>query len=258
MTTALKKLEITKIALVEEGSCSEAHINLFKSKEGKGTKKMAKKTLEEILKGLSEEDKAVIDAEIATINKAKSDLETEKGELEKACSDMKKEMEDKDDKDDEDDNDEDKLMKSASPEIQAIVKAAREQAKANALVAQKLQDEKMEVLAKSKAATLKNLSADEANIAGIFKSLNGTSSEMATKVFEILERANAVIEKSKAFEEAGTGTEGATSGDSDSAWSEIEKAAEPISKAKNITKEQAITEVMINQPELYKKYTDSL
>lgn len=258
MATKLKNLKITKVALVDEGACSEAHINLFKRRN-------QEMGFEEILKGLSEEQQTVVKNHMAGIQqqvsdangnlaKSKAELDTVKADLEKAKKDFEEFKAENDKKEEEED--EDAVMKSASPALRAILEKAKSQAKAAELIAKKMADEAAEKEALAKAKTLTAIPAKEEELVGLHKSLNGVKPEVANQVFDILEKAQALINKSAAFE--GKGTEGdagaGASLSTDDAWGAIEKAAEPLAKSRNITKEAAINAVLSEQPELYKNY----
>lgn len=254
---------ITKVSLVDEGSCSEAHITLMKRKEN------TTMTYEEIMKGLPADKKAVIEAMMAdkdaAIAKAAADLaaaEEDKTKLAKEAEDAKKEADEakkamEDGKDDEDE--EEQLFKSASPAMQAFITKMKEQKKAAESLAKQALEAEVTKEAIAKAKSLANIPVKEDEVVSLYKSLNGVNKELATQVFDVLEKAHAVIEKGAAFTETGSAAPGAgAAGDNEAAWAAIEKAAEPIAKSRNISKEAAVSAVIAEQPSLYQNYLKTL
>lgn len=257
MATKLKNMKITKVALCEEGCCSEAHIHLFKRKE------KTPMNFEEILKSLPEDQQKVIQDEMEAakacgkqeMQKEVDDAKEEAAKAQKEADAAKKELaQSKGNKEPS----EEELLKSASPAVRALIEKQRAQIAAAEAVAKAKLEEEATNLAKSRAAVLKSVPGEEDAKTELFKSLHGKDAKLAEQVYDILSKANAAIEASAAMNPAGSNNPGATAGDADSAWSEIEKAADTIVKSKNVTKEAAISEVMKTQPELYQNYLKSL
>lgn len=254
MATKLKNLQITKVALVDEGSCSEAHIKLFKSKGGTQTMKF-----EEILKSLPEDQRAVVNAEIA---KAKAELPEgamsaedakKMEEAKKAAMDEVESL-----KKSKDGVDEEEVLKSMPPAARAILEKAKNQAAAAEAIAKRVLEEKEEAefLAKSKEVPF--IPEVDKKLVGLCKSIKGVDGAVDT-VMELLKSANALISKGKSFDEIGGGAANEVgTGSADEAWAEIEKAASSLVVKGKVTQEQAIQSVIANQTELYKRYVNAL
>ena len=277
MATKLKNLVITKVALVDEGACSAAHIQFYKRKEG-GSQTMK---YEEILKALTPEQQAVITAEIA---KAKGEVcvDCKKAKAECTCKDTlakaKKEVEDKLTQAEMEKKvafdeveslkkqinggtqSEEEILKSANldPALKALIEKNIAKSKAAEAMVIKMKEEQDNLTFVSKAKEVSSIPEADSKVVDLLKSVNGVAGAV-DKVMDVLKSANALIAKGKAFEEMGAGgsTGGATIG-SDAAWGEIEKAANAMVVKGNIKKEQAINMVIQNQPELYKNYVDAL
>lgn len=275
MAHKLKDLVITKVALVDEGSCSAAHIKLYKRKEG-GDGIMSK-TLQDILKGLSQEDQDVVNAEIT---KAKAELpegalsaddkkkledEKKKAELEKAAAfddleNMKKSK--------SGEGSEEELLKSVDPAIRALIEKSNAKAAAAEAAILKMKDDADNAEALAKAKELPNLGAKEEDLAKSLKVLKSKDEAIYTEIFGILKAANNMITDGANLTEIGKSASGTGTGDNgenvdlnkaaDVAWVEIEKAADVIQKSANCSKEQAISKAIKENPELYKKYMAAL
>jgi hypothetical protein len=266
MPSKLKHLVITKVALVDEGSCSAAHIKLYKRKEG-GPKTMG---LEEILKSLPEDQQKVINAAIA---KAKAELPEgaisaeDKQKLEKAKTDAETakttaEAEVKKLKDQQTiaGQSEEDILKNAN--LDTAVKAILERSIAKSKAAEdevkklKEQEENATIVAKAKEVTL--IPEADTKVVELLKSIKGVDGAV-DKAMEILKSANTLIEKGKAFSETGsTGNVGASTVEADAAWAEIEKAADGLVTKGNVSKSKAIEMVIKQKPELYNKYVEAL
>lgn len=265
MATKLKNLVITKVALVDEGSCSAAHIKLYKRKEGGSNMKF-----EDIMKALTPDQQAVVNAEI---EKAKcAGKEESKAELEKAAEDLKAANEAKAqaEKEKEEANtelakmkqdasqSEEEILKNVDPAVKAIIEKARTQAAAAEAIAKKMRDEQETAESIAKAKELPNLGTGEIELANVLKSLKATDAKLFDTVFGIMKSADAVIAKGAAFEEKGTSHEGDNNVQKAAdAWAKIETAAAEIAKSRNITKEAAVSVVIEEQPDLYRSYLDA-
>lgn len=265
MATKLKNLVITKVALVDEGSCSAAHIKLYKRKEGGSIMKF-----EDIMKALTPEQQAVVNAEI---EKAKcAGKEESKAELDKAAEDLKAANEAKAlaEKEKETANaelakmkqeankSEEDILKNVDPAVRAILEKSRAQAAAAEAAVRKMKEEQDTAEAIAKAKELPNLGTGEEELSSVLKSLKATDEKLFNTVFGIMKSADAVIAKGAAFEEKGTSQEGNDNiQKAADAWAKIETAAAEIAKSRNITKEAAVSVVIEEQPELYRSYLDA-
>lgn len=268
MPTKLKDLVITKVALVDEGACSAAHIKLFKKREGGSAM-----TFEDVLKSIPAEWQAVVtnhlnqqlntvkkakDDEIAAkdekiktaeaeLTKAQQELETAKDELEKATSVEKGKPS------------EEEILKGLDPVVRDMITKARaqEQAAITALKKMKEQQEHEEAVAKAK--TMPNIGLEEDKFANVIKGLNALDETTRNDVMKAFEMANEAIAKGGVLNEigksAGNGGEGASS--TDEAWAQIEKKAQEIRKSTNCSLEAATTRAINENPDLYSQYLDA-
>lgn len=153
-------------------------------------------------------------------------------------------------------------MKDVSPELQAILKSQADKVKEletkNEEITKSLKDErdKRELeqwIAKCEKELSHYPGKSFEEMGKILKSLHEVNPELANEQFEQMKKASELIEKSEILKVAGHSFGNNTG----SAWAEIEKAAaELIQKAADteLTKAQAITKVIDNNPELYNKY----
>lgn len=284
MATKLKNLVITKVALVDEGSCSAAHIKLYKRKEG-GSNIME---LEDLLKLIPENQREAAKACIEKVKQATADATKTKteAEMEDMMDNGVNEAIDNPDKTPAKDTkkgalakvagkikglnteiskvknagtaSEEELLKNVDPAVRAILEKARTQAAAAEAIAKKMQDdaETSEALVKAKELPNLNVKADE--LAAVLKSLKNTDTKTFDTVYGILKSANEMIKAGENLGELGksTSTETITK-EADSAWADIESKAAEIQKAKSCTKEAAIATAVKENPQLYKKYLDT-
>lgn len=253
MATKLKNLVITKVALVDEGSCSAAHIKLFKRKEGE-----TPMNFEEILKSLSPEQQSIINAEVekaktmlpegAMSAEDKKKLEEEKMKAEAAMKKMKAEA-------DTAGQTEEELMKSVDPAVRMLLEKSREKAAAAEEVVRKMREDAIEKSAVSIAKNLPGITAAEGDLVSLYKSLYGLDSTICTQVFDVLAKANDAIANSDLLKTKGSAE--TTASTSDAAWNMIEKSATQIATDTGITKSAAITQVIKTKPELYEAYINA-
>lgn len=251
--TKLKKLTIKAVALCKEGSCSAAHIKLFKCREENEPME-----LKELLKSLPEDQAKLVTDAIAKaqeevpeatateLQKTKEDLteaQTKITELEKSNTPSKEED----------------LLKSVDPAVRALVEQAQASAKAAEAAVVKLRDEAETKVCTDLAKSLDKLGVPEADLTTVLRKARQSSEEFGTQMFSVLEQANAIVAKSAAFQATGTGAEGAPTTDNGKAATEkINAKAQELAKSKNISTERAFLEVMKSDPALYAEYLKSL
>lgn len=256
-THLLKGLTVTKISLVEEGADDEAHIKLFKHKKPQGGTTVM--NLEEILKAMKPEHKAVVEEAIA---KAKNEIpEEEKKKLEAAEAEVAKAKKELEDTKSElakakPELDEEEVLKSLDPGARALIEKARAQAAAAEVAVAKMRDEAIEAEVIAKARTFQGLGTEEAEMKDVLKGLKSKDEALYTSVCDVLKTAQNLVATGDIFKEAGSSRE-SFSGSSDDAWAKIEKAAEEVAKAKNISLSSATTEVIKAKPELYNEYIEA-
>jgi hypothetical protein len=254
VTTKLKNLVITKVALCPEGANSVSYIKLYKRKEGGKTTM----TFEEILKSMPEDQQKIINAEIekaktesatAATTQAKAEAQTQITQLEGEVAKLKKDP----NKSEED------ILKNVDPAVRALIEKAQNQAAAAQAAVKKMQDEASEAEALAKAKELPNLTVKTEDLAKTLKDLKDANPTLCESVLTILKTANTAAAKVLGETgSTGTANEVEMAKIADAAWTELEKKAEEIKKTKNITTEAAIAQAVKDNPELYKKYLDNL
>ena len=253
--TKLRGPLFDRVDLVDNGAAPGAHIAFWKRstedeniKKTEGGKKME---LEEILKGLPEDQRAVLkadsDARDAAVATAKAEIEV----LKAAADDKKK-------KDEEDaklaalanlkksDESED-IWKGVNPAIKERVEKA-EAAVAEAVAKTVAAEEKIAKADFAKrAAELNALPTKPEEFGEVLRKIADATPAEYERLTEVLKSANEIIKSGKAFEEVGSGQTGAASG-----MTVIEKRAEELRKVNpSLTKEQAFVKVMETDPKLY-------
>ena len=283
MATLLENLVIDRVDLCDEGANSEAFIELFKRKERSGM------DVQEILSKMKPEHSKVIQAaldastaslteaqdSVASITKERDEantaLETVKKELEEA----KKELEDlkASGDDDSDDNhpddcdcpecrakrakkdrkssgnasfDNTETFKSLPAEAREYLTTLKTQKEAAEAELRKSREEKVEAEAIAKAQSLKAIPVDQDKLVGILKTAT-------PELIELLEVINGAIEGT-VLGEVGKSSSGVSS--NADAWSKIEAKADEIAKSSNISKAKAVSEVIRDNPDLYREYLE--
>ena len=283
MATLLENLVIDRVDLCDEGANSEAFIELFKRKERSGM------DVQEILSKMKPEHSKVIqaalDASTASLTEAKDSvasitkerdeantaLETVKKELEEAkkeLEDLKASGDDDDDGDHPDDCDcpecrakraekdrkssgnasfdNTETFKSLPAEAREYLNTLKTQKEAAEAELRKSREEKVEAEAIAKAQSLKAIPVDQDKLVGILKTAT-------PELIELLEVINGAIEGT-VLGEVGKSSSGASS--NVDAWSKIEAKADEIAKSSNISKAKAISEVIRDNPDLYREYLE--
>ena len=137
-----------------------------------------------------------------------------------------------------------KSMPEEAKKFLATLKAQKEAAEEEL---RKSRDAAIEAEAVAKAAKLKAIPVEQDKLVGIIKSAS-------PELLEVLEVVNTAIEGT-VLGEVGKAAKPAESGASD-AWSKIEAKADELTKSSNITKAKAISEVIKNNPDLYREYLE--
>lgn len=281
MPTLLKNLVIDRVDLVDEGANSAAFIELYKRK-GLSEPMDVQEILSKMKPEHSEVIQAAIDAAASSVTKANEELasvtaarDTATEELAKVAAerdglkaelDVLKSLENAtctcDGEADADgkckvcgkpklrkeagDNisfDEDEVMKSLPEPARKMLETLRVQKDAAEESLRKAKEAEQTAEAVAKANTLKALPIEHDKLVGIVKTASA-------EVLELLTTANAAIEGT-VLDEVGKSH---TSGSGSDAWSKIDAKAEELTASKNITKAKAITQVIKENPELYKEY----
>lgn len=270
--------KLDRVDLVEEGSCSEAYIMMYKGKDG--ALQVSKEKVEAILAKMKPEYREVIEtyyegevekakckksedgcedneeeeeneeldkakADLATANeelaKTKEALDAANEELAKAKSELEEQVK--------------KSKANEEPDFEEVLKAAPEAMRGfltnlkkhnDELVAKAKQaeEEKLQAEAVAKAKELSVLPVEEAEIVSLYKSKEGKT------VLPILEKIAKSIEQTGLFDEKGTGS----NYNNNDEMVTIDQQIESVAKSKNISKEKAMIELFKEKPELYEKY----
>ena len=281
----LTDMEFDEISLVTRPANQLSKVVLFKSDEqqeqsvttevDKGMGKMKKKPMtdEEIMAMSDEEMASMTDGEEETMKKSKRpmkkgdvledeevsedviDLPNEVFEyisaLESANAELLDQVE-KLAKSAEVVAEEEDIMKSADPQIVALVKSFEERAKAAETIAKSERDFRLEREFVSKASTLNALPIESDSFGKVLKGVaESVSSEQFKVLWEVLSAANSALAESNLFTEVGKSGDF----DNDGATSPINKAAERIlATTPNLTREQAIAKALEADPNLYSAY----
>jgi|GEM_PF-1716486 len=115
----------------------------------------------------------------------------------------------------------------------------------------KINDEKITKEYVEKAKEFDSLNSETEELGKVLKSIAEFDNAAYEKVLGILKSANEVVKKSDVFKEYGS----SGTGDAGSAWAKIENMANSIiQKGEGMSKAQAISKVLEDNPELYNEY----
>lgn len=255
MKNKLSNLVITKVAFVDEGSCSVADIKLFKRKPEGGVTM----TFDEVLKSLPEDQQAIVKAKMTeetaklpagalSADEASKLKLTHEEELKKAKEPVNTENPDE-------------ILKNANldPAVRILVEQSLAKSKAAEVAILKMKEEQTNNEMIAKSASLTNLPETTEKVLPFLKSIAGVEGAVDAAM-AILGSADAIIAKGAAFTEVGAKGNNGSTASSDEAWAKIEKAAQGmVSKSTNgLTQSAAVTMVMAQQPELYSAYLEAL
>lgn len=268
MAQKLTDLVITKVALVDEGSCSAAHIKLYKRKEEGGTIM----SFEEILKSLPADQAAVVqdaitkakgelpEGAMSAEDKIKMEEDKKKLALEKqaAMGEVESLKKAKDPGTSEED-----ILKNANvdPALKSLIEKSLAKSKAAEAQILKMKEEQDAQVCIAKAKEVSFIPEADTKVVDLLKCVKDVAGAQ-DMVMDVLKSASALIEKGNAFGEFGTaganGSGTSASSSSDQAWSLIEKAADALVVKGQVTKAKAIEMVMKQQPKLYNDYLVAL
>jgi len=215
MPNLLEDLIIDRVDLVDEGANSEAFIELFKRK-GKNM------NYTEVMAQLTAEQSAPIKAEFDRLN---GEITVLKAKPAPAPT-------------------EEDIIKSMPEAAQKVFQTLKVQKEAAEETLRKSKEVEKEAVAVAKAATLKSLPIEQKKLVEIIKSAS-------TDVLDLLSAAAASIDATVL---STVGKEKGAANNPDSAWSKIETKATEIAKSKNISQAKAISQVVEENPDLYKEY----
>lgn len=282
MSTLLEDLVIDRVDLCDEGANSEAFIELFKRKE------QSSMDVKEVLSKMKPEHAKLIqdamDASAASLKKAqdsvaaitkerddaKAELEAAQkslADVQKALDDMKEEHkphpEDcdcpecrakreaaaKDSKGSGNASfDQTETFKSMPKEVQDYLATLKTQKEAAESELRKSKEAAAEAEAVAKAESLKAIPVEKEKLVGILKTAT-------PELIELLTVINTAIEGT-VLGEVGKSASGSSDTGAADAWGKIDAKATELAKSKNITKAKAVSEVIKENPELYREYLE--
>ena len=265
----LTDMEFDEISLVSRPANQLSKVVLYKSDNqetdvsditkgyGKGSKGMHKMPDEDMEEEVMEDDEEEMMPKGKRVAKGDDtdvvDLPSEVFEyisaLEEANADLQNRVSKAEAMHQEEDTD---IMKSADPEIVALVKSFEERATAAEAIAKSERNHRLDREFISKASVLTHLSVDASAFGKVLKSAAELlSSEQYATIWNALEAANTALAESQVFSEVGK------SGDFDneSSFSSIDKAANKLLASNPaMTREQAISKSVQENPSLYTEY----
>lgn len=279
MPYLLTNLVIDRVDFVDEGADSAAFIELIKRKE-----KDCNMTVQEILAKMKPEHREVIEAEINAAkeevskakeatdkateraNTAEADLAKAKEDLAKACNKKENNSKSKENSEDQEDDkscegenteetekaksgasfDESEVIKSMPKAAQELFKTLKAQKEAAETEVRKAKEAEEIAKAKQTAQSLKAIPVEEEVLVGILKNADQNVIDVLTTAAEAIS-ATVLDEVGKSKTSDGAGTD---------AWSKIEAKANEISKSTGMTLQKAISQVVKENPGLYKEYLE--
>lgn len=132
---------------------------------------------------------------------------------------------------------------------ESVEKLFKQMTDAQAMV-KKAEDDKLTAEYIEKAKELKNIAQKPEEFGVILKQISQAAPEQAKVLYEILKAADVSLGKAGLFAEIGStgGGEPAT------AWDKIEKSAEAMAAKEKITKAEAVSKILDENPALYNDY----
>ena len=247
MPYLLEDLVVDRVDLVDEGANSAAFISLYKRKE-----RIETMDYKEIIAKMAPEQGKLIQAKFdeltGEVTKAKEDLAKATADLETANEDLantKSELDTLKAGASAAAFDEEETMKALPKEAREILTKMKAQKDAAEQELRKAKEAEQHSEAVAKAATLKSLPVEETKLIDLCKSATPEMLDILTTVAKAMDET--------LLGEVGKSKAGSTSTGND-AWAQIEAKAEEVAKKTNISKAKAITQVVNENPDLYKQY----
>lgn len=282
MSTLLEDLVIDRVDLCDEGANSEAFIELFKRKE------QSSMDVKEVLSKMKPEHAKIIqdafDASatslkeaqdsVASITKERDDVKAELETTQKTLEETKKALEDMQEankphpedcdcpeckakreaaeKDKASSGnasfDQTETFKSMPKEVQDYLNTLKVQKETAEKELRKSKEAAVEAEAVAKAESLKAIPVEKEKLVGILKTAT-------PELIELLTVMNTAIEGT-VLGEVGKSASGSSDTGAADAWGKIDAKATELAKSKNITKAKAVSEVIKENPELYREYLE--
>lgn len=237
--TELFDLDITRVALCNQGANTRAYIMLTKRKEKFDMPKFA--TYEELIAAMEPEAVELIKSHVDTLLKTKdTELSAVKEQLTSAETELKKAKTIPEPAEPTSDED---IYKGMSPEL-------RERFEKQQQLITELMQNAQNAEADRRYDVVKAIPCEEAKLKAVLKTIS-------PEIFDVLKAAAAAIEKSTLNDGIGSDVEGtiAKGTTSQQAYDELDKLAKSISKNGEMTYEAAFTQACIDNADLYSTYT---
>jgi hypothetical protein len=129
---------------------------------------------------------------------------------------------------------------------ESVEKLFKQMTDAQALI-KKADEDRLTAEYIEKAKALKNISQKPEEFGVILKQITQAAPEQAKVLYEVLKAADASLGKAGLFAEIGT----SGNGEATTAWGKIEKSAEVMAAKDKITKAEAISKILEENPALY-------
>lgn len=219
-------------------------ITTNKRKEGKQmsifSEDVLKNLPEDVRKGIEELQKKADQAD--TLQQTVTDLQKQVDELKKGAQPSSST------------SPEDDIFKGMSPAAKELVMKLQKQAKEAEELAKAEKEARLNREFVTKAAELKGLNVKADEFGPVLKAVAEKCPEQFEKLEAVLKTASNAILTGEVLKEVGSS--GSSSG---SAWDKIEKKAEELLKGEtSLSKEQAISKVIQQEPQLYEEYQKEL
>ena len=282
MAKKLKKLLIDRVDLVTAGDNPEAWVSLYKRKDteggdNEGLESIIDKVLKcleslfskkkgddpvsfdikKFLEELPEDQRTPLEKEFAKI----TDLEKKLQEKEETLGELSKKVEELEKGAKGGDNGagsgEEDVLKSLPEAVRKMVEDSQKRAEEAEKVAKMVQEKALNEEYIAKAKGFQNLSLKAEDFGPVLKRVAAIGAEDYAKIEAVLKAADEMISKNNLLMKEIGSSSGQTGGD---AWAKIEaKAQEIVTKSTDgLTKEQAITKVLRDCPDLYAEYQKEL
>lgn len=239
---ALKVLETSGVdhpAHLEEGW-------IVMKNAGSQTEETVSEVKQEMEPGLEE---AYIER-VVELEKALAASEKEFSDLKKMY-DKKMEMEMEDEDEDEEEEDEESMMKSLPEPVRQMLQKAQKSAEEAVQELKKERDNRRDEQYVAKASAWSHLTIDAKDIGPALRRLNDIDAALSEAVEKALESANAQAESAQIFDEIGRGTRPSDG----NAFAKVETLAKAaFANGEYKTVEQAITGIVLKNPDLYAEY----
>lgn len=254
--------DVREISLVDvpasHGETDGANILLYKASSGNGKGDSMPQAKEDELKldDLSDDVKE----HIQSLSDQIAALTTEKEQVASELETIKNSQEETETESEEEENKEEALLKTLDPEAKALFEDMQKKIDTSAKsaaqaidLAKKLEEDKKEVLYKSKAQGMPNvLGGDKAD--SYLEIVKDVEPEVADKITKLLEDAEAALKEGNLTQEIGV----TTVNDDTSVATELDKAAKELTtKDSNLTYEEALLKAIEANPKWYDEYHEN-